>query len=1223
MSFLSINKITLFLSFERCSTVNTFFSAFIVLLLHRYFDRNQIILGAVTHGRTNRQDKALMGMFVNTLFYQIDIDPGESMESFFKRIHLETVGAARNQGYPFSLINQFARKNFDSEGLIDILFNYERFELKEPSIRYFSGYEVFPLLIRLCDWSGHGPWYMEFISRDSFFQKKEIEAIHRYLHQLIYSFFKGKRETLSQQDLLTSQERSQLLLQGKATRTFFDLKDTLVSLFERNVANHPDKKALIFGDDSFSYIELSRKVNQLAALLLHRGIKTESIVALLLPRSIEMLVAIYAVLKAGGAYLPLSLDNPQERLKLLLQESGARILIAGPEYNSDLDFTGDIIDPFEEDLERVPPATFPNISPEQLAYVIYTSGSTGTPKGVMVEHRNVISLLKAMQMRYSLNGADIFLLKTSYAFDVSIVEIFGILAGGGTLAIMDQDSEKDPLKIIECIQRYPISRLTFVPAMLELFLSFLEEGEIPKTTSLVTIFSAGEVLDKKTAQKCRTRLPGVCLENLYGPTETTVYVTWYNVQEKESEDSIPIGHAMPHVELYIADSRGDLSLPGRPGELLIGGDAVARGYLNNPAETKKRFIENPFGNTGRLYKSGDRVRRLPSGELLFLNRLDQQVKIRGYRIELEEIDRRLFSLKGVENGVTLAIQDSRGHRKLHSFIQCGSPLDPMDIKDTLKQTLPPYMIPSKIIQLKSFPLTHSGKIDRKKLAVAIPDSTSSPFVKPQPSMNDTEKKVARLWEQYLGVKNLGVKDDFFELGGDSIQLVETNTLLARDYNIAPEKTFQYTTIGQLAELLDAHKEPLSKRLQRLKRSIEEGIEENRLSQDQAFPEEYRQGTLELLQQDLSQKAIYQNILLTGATGFLGAHLLFDILHTTKARVHLLIRGEHEDAIKDRIAKNSLYFFGTDLLDLFPERIHCHCGDITQGDLGLNREDYGCLEEKIDCIINSAALTKHYGNWEEFEDVNVEGVRYLSQFCLRGRRKKMVQISTISVGLAEVLHSKKPVYFTEDHRCLGMDHQNVYLYTKSKAEQLLQDYHRDAGLTYQIFRVGNLMHHSANRIFQRNQRDSAFYRVTRSYIKLGIIPEMDFELSDFSFVDYTSRGILSLFSIPSLDNRIFHLSNPDRFSLQRMGILLKQAGCSVELKTLGEYLDEIYKRYNQQQNLEEISDLLLHSSLLKEHYFFPGLRIINTRTTELLRKQGMEWPPLKPKHLREMLAIMEN
>jgi len=590
-----------------------------------------------------------------------------------------------------------------------------------------------------------------------------------------------------------------VLLAGmNATGVRFDTQLRLDEVFARRAARQPDATALVGTGGRWSYTELDRRANQLAHTLRERGVGPGDVVAVLAERSPEMMVAILAVLKAGGAYLPIDPGYPPARTAYVIDDSQAKLALTQPRFAAGL--TAATVLNLHDEASYAARTDAPALigGAGDLAYVIYTSGSTGNPKGVMIEHRSVINRISWMQKEYPIDSSDVILQKTPIAFDVSVWELFWWMFVGGSLCLLEPGGEKNPDAIAEAVATYQVTTMHFVPSMLTVFLDYVEAtGARDRLAALRQVFASGEALGAHTVRHFRRLLTApfeTRLVNLYGPTEATVDVSHFPCDA--DVERVPIGWPIDNIRLYVTDDQLRVQPAGVPGELCIAGVGLARGYLHRPELTVEKFVPHPFAGEERAYRTGDLARWLPNGTVEYLGRIDHQVKIRGYRIELGEIEERLRVHPGVGEAVVVARDGVEGDRYLCGYVVPREYIDPAALREFLAQALPDYMVPAHLVSLEKFPLAPNGKLDRR----ALPEPSAAPaepvgYVAPG---DERAAALAGIWAEVLGVERVGIRDNFFALGGNSIHFV---SVLARIRALGMSVTFQqlfaHPTIAEL------------------------------------------------------------------------------------------------------------------------------------------------------------------------------------------------------------------------------------------------------------------------------------------------------------------------------------------------------------------------------------------------------------------------------------------
>ncbi|MCT4618559.1 MAG: amino acid adenylation domain-containing protein, partial [Marinisporobacter sp.] len=526
------------------------------------------------------------------------------------------------------------------------------------------------------------------------------------------------------------------------------------------------------------------------------------IVGIMVERSIEMIVGILGILKAGGAYLPIDPEYPKERIEFMLEDSRADIVLTQSHLLKKVKFKGQMIDLRDKSLYQGDSSNHKKINKaDDLAYIIYTSGSTGEPKGTMIRHSSVINILIALYNKYPLKEVDAYLFKTAFTFDVSVTELFGWFYDGGKLVVLKAGAEKDPKNIIKVIDKNKVTHINFTPSMLNLFIDILDNNNIETINKLKYIFVAGEAITKKLVNKFYKVIKKVMLENIYGPTESTIYATSYSLENFKDQVSVPIGKPLPNIYVYVLGMTNNVQPIGVPGELCIAGDGVAKGYLNRSELTNEKFVPNPFVAGKKMYRTGDLVRWLPDGNLEFLGRIDQQVKIRGFRIELGEIEAQILKYESVKEVLVIKKKGKDGDKYLCAYIVAEDRLVISDLRKHLSKKLPEYMIPSYFMQLEKMPLTINAKIDQK--ALPEPDGNINTQIKYVVPRNEKEEKMTAIWKEIIGLERIGINDNFFDIGGNSLKTIRLEASIYKEFGIEVplERIFNTPRIGELVEYI--------------------------------------------------------------------------------------------------------------------------------------------------------------------------------------------------------------------------------------------------------------------------------------------------------------------------------------------------------------------------------------------------------------------------------------
>jgi len=789
------------------------------VLLHRYSGQDDVVVGVPTAVRGSAELEALIGYFVNTVPIRISLDGDPTWLEVLHRVRTANLGAYEHQEVPFDVVvaDLKTARDLSRSPVYQVSFSFGRepaptFRLGDAEstrLPVRSGGARFDLELQAFDRDGGlGGWFE--YDRD-LFDEPTIARLAGHFRHLVEEVVADPDRAVSTLPLLTADERAQVVHDVNATdRVWPAERGWIHQCFEEQARRTPDRPALRFEGAELSYAETNRRANRLAHRLIALGVGRDVLVGVAMERSLELVIALQAVAKAGGAYVPLDPELPAARLEQMLATARPRVVLVQARHAAaalaatDADVL--VLEPVERPEDWFPgePDTDPDVAVdgEDAAYVIYTSGSTGAPKGVVNVHAGIRNRLLWMQDAFPLDGTDRVLQKTPFSFDVSVWEFFWPLMVGATLVVARPGGHKDGRYLADLMLAEGVTTVHFVPSMLQVFLT----ERVEDCTGLRRVICSGEALPRDLADRFLER-SGAELHNLYGPTEAAIDVTHWPCRRGE-EGPVPIGRPIANTQVYVLDRHGEPVPAGVAGELHLGGRNLARGYLGRPDLTAERFVDDPFSAVpgARLYRTGDLARLRADGVVEFLGRLDHQVKLRGFRIELGEIESVLVEHPQVREAVVVAHTLRAGDVRLAAYLTAGpSPSGPPEAGELaawLRGRLPEYMVPATFDVLDAFPLTTSGKVDRKRLPApsGAGGRSGGPFVAPADALEET---LAELWRQVLGVERVGRDDTFFDLGGHSLLLAEVRTLLAertgRDLSMV--ELFQHPTIASLAGYL--------------------------------------------------------------------------------------------------------------------------------------------------------------------------------------------------------------------------------------------------------------------------------------------------------------------------------------------------------------------------------------------------------------------------------------
>ncbi|AEG01889.1 non-ribosomal peptide synthetase [Methylomonas methanica] len=1060
-----------------------------------------------------------LGVFLNTLPFVVNLN-----SSSWRELIQHTFDSERElMRYRFYPLAQIQRE-YKKEGLFDVMFHYLDYHvandlMKSNDLKVLKWDEhvdaINTLSVAFLFDSNTLKVRKEFLYDKSKLTGEQVQKISAYYDVVLADIVQNIDLRHDRASFISSIE-GQLLEAWNTTEVECPQDRCIHQLFEAQADKTPDTIALSLEGDSLSYAELNAKANQLAHYLIERGVGPDILVGICLKPSLEMVIGLLGILKAGGAYVPLDPHYPPERRMLIMADANVKLLLTCEALNSERTEDAEVVVGYAADLMTRDsiihldrdgptitkyPATNPSVSahPLHLAYLIYTSGSTGRPKGVAVNHRNAVHSTWARLIGYP-EPVRAYLLLSSFAFDSSVAGIFWTLAQGGCLCLPHEDSSKDPVALAALIERHDISHVLALPS---LYAVLLEQS--PQALSRLQIaIVAGETCPTDVVKRHLAVLPDAKLYNEYGPTEGTVWSSVYLAGPDDLDRPLAIGRPIANVRLYNLDQSLNPVPVGVAGELYIGGAGIVPGYWQRPELTAERFIPDPFDPAGgRLYKTGDLVRHRNDGALEFLGRLDHQVKIRGFRIELGEIEAQLLQQPAIKDAVVVAREDQPGDKRLVAYVVPHTAVTDTEaeqaiidgLKAQLKQHLPDYMIPNAFLVLNTMPLSANGKLDRMQLpAPDLSKQLKKTYVAPR---TETEQALAEIWREVLGVEQVGIKDDFFELGGHS--LLATQLAFACEKRLQkkfPVKTvFEHPTVARQTAWLAGDISDTNINL---------------LADTQLGCDIYPLPTNPL---PLDQSGA---VMLTGATGFLGAFLLVELLERTDANVYCLVRAENETQATARLQTQLMRYELYDRVDW--SRVIAVCGDLGVERLGLNGERYREISATADAIFHNGALVNFVQPYGLLKPANVFGSVEVLRMAATERPKAIHYISTLSVFAGK---PGNPTGFAEtDEPLLNEGLTGGYAQSKWVAEAIVRSA-GNRGFFTTIYRPATVAGDRRNGVWNT---DDFLCRILKGCVQMGLAPDSDAKL-EMATVDDISRAVVALAKADFAENRIFHLNHP--------------------------------------------------------------------------------------------------
>jgi len=1002
---------------------------------------------------------------------------------------------------------------------------------------------------------------------DALFREDSVAAISRCYLNILESVAAHTEIKLSDIAYLNDGDLRQILDAFNDNHRVYPVDQTIQALFEKQAKQTPDNIAAVDEQARLSYQALNARANQLARLLQHLGLASGEFVGILKGRDIDFLTAILAIHKAGGAYVPVDSSYPLDRIQYMVSNSGVRFLLTDCESLDSLEHCvstcpklqhlisldaeakklnkselGSIKSYNQRDIEGFSTDNLEKVSgPADPAYMLYTSGSTGLPKGAIIHHDGAVNHIYGQLDALDLHAGFDFLQSAPASSDISVWQFLGPLLTGGKTVIVSTETVCSPEQLFRVIQSEKLTLVELVPIVLKGLIDYLaqlpeEDRSLP---DLHVMMITGEYVPVELVNQWLALYPTIRAANAYGPTEAADDITQLVIEQPlpENQRTVAIGQPLANLRLYVLDEQLQPLPIGAPGEICVSGIGVGSGYWKNPEKTAQSFVPNPFSSAKPslpmqrqewLYRTGDLGRWLPDGNLEFLGRIDNQVKIRGFRIEMGEIEAHLAQTAGVKEAVVIVREDTPGNKTLVAYVvkslsapenQPSSALAAASSRSDvlvpqlrllLKEALPEHMVPSAFVVLDQLPLTPSGKVDRR--ALPAPEASrvglGSQYVAPS---TDLEKEIAAIWQQLLGVQQVGIHDNFFDSGGHSLLITQLFTQLRNTFEVklALHSLFDLPTIASIAQ-----------EIERI-RQLPPGTDPEDIPAVDFVAEAILDDRIQPAGVPYNSALTPAAILLTGATGFLGAFLLYELLQRSKADIYCLVRSHSptsaQQKIQDKLASYGIWE------ESFSARIIPVLGDLSRPLLGLSQAKFHALAGELDTIYHSGALVNSMSPYQTFKTPNVLGTQEVLRLASLSRVKPVHFVSSTGViptgnaGAGSILEDA------------SLDGANIpgsgYGQSKWVAENLVA-IARERGLPVCIYRPGFITGHSQTGVC--NPGD-IIYRMIKGCIQIGHMPDLGTRL-DFNPCDYVSQAIVHLSLQPDSLGKVFHLVHPQPLSM---------------------------------------------------------------------------------------------
>ena len=1186
---------------EKKITMNTLFTAAFGFVAGRYVYKDEAVFTTIYNGRNDSRLASVISMLVKTLPVYCNIDGEQEIDCYLKETGEQFLNSMNADIYSFAEISR-------AYGIkADILFAFQGddFQFEEIAGQKAVLEELHldtakaPLSVDVAVNENEICYQVEY--RSDMYEESTIAGLVDSFAVVVEEFCKKK--FLKEVSMLSGEARKEL--EGYNETDCPVEQVTANVLLERQAALHPDKTAVIAGGEMRTFRELNENANRIANRLLDMGLHTERMVGVMMPRTVDVYAVRQGIMKAGGAFVPIDPEYPDERIIYILEDSGAEFVIMPKELirqrSQFLHRIAAKVLCLEELLEGEGNIENPRIDirPENLCYCIYTSGSTGKPKGVMIEHRNLVNYVDDnpynVEAQSYIHNATVSLAFAAITFDVSILEECIPLYHGITVCMANEEEIHNPFALSKLILAHGVDMMTCTPSFL---INIIDMPELKEALSQIKVFNVGaEAFPDALYEKIMSLGTAPIIFNGYGPTETTIGCAF----EQVTGEKITIGKPMSNIKMMTIDKYRNLLPAGAPGELLIIGNGVGRGYVGKPEMTVDKFIT--FEGR-KAYRSGDLARWNHHGKIEFMGRMDNQVKLRGLRVELDEIENVMNRYPGVKSSVVL-VKEKDANQFLCGYFVAEDKVDEQSLTCFMQKYLTPYMVPGVLMQLPELPLTNNGKVDKR--ALPEPDYTqeSKNYIAPR---TELQRKLCEIFAMALGVEKVGIEDDFFENGGTSLSASKVAMkCMSAGIGVSYADLFEYKTPLALERYL----------MGRVSQDAQGGMEGQTAGEDlkQDDPERILSRNTPEYVDEVCPSAI-GNVLLTGATGFLGAHILKTLLENTDNTVYCLLRKGGAPSSEKRLKSMLVYYFSDTYEELFGKRIVVIEGDITDEKKVESLKQYDFAQ-----VINCAACVKHFSADDTLERVNYQGVLHLIGLC-RDTGRELIQISTVSVAGENVGHEfPKEKKIHENELDFGQRITNKYIDTKFRAEKAVLAAVAK-GMKGRVIRVGNLMSRVSDGEFQINSVTNGFMRTLRGYVALGKFPVSQLDMpAEFSPIDSTAEAIVKLAGAGGGFN-VFHAYSSYVIQMADVVEQMNSLGIAIETVSDEEFGASLQKALEDEEKNQLISGLIAYLPGDQEQ---GGVYIDadNSFTTKILYRLGFKWPMPDKDYLHNALEALET
>lgn len=1182
------------------------FETALMIYLSKINQENQgITIGVPVLNRSNVKEKKIAGMFVSTMPLTVALLEEMTTTELAGKITKGHMELFRHQKYPYvDILKTLREKQNFSGNLYDVMSSYQnaKTDTGADTKWYSNGYSEVPFVLHIDNRDGNACHTFNVDYQTAVFQEEaEVQYIIDRLEYILEQITEGAEKCIKDISIVPKQELEKVIHDFNDTYVDYPRDKCVHELFAEQAARTPEKTALVFENQKFTYRQLDEMSNSLAHFLREKGVKANDVVPIIAKRSWHVIVAMLGVLKAGGAYMPVAPDYPTDRIEHMLEIAKSKIaLLCGYQEKLKVECVDLVAFDYAGNTQGIV-----NVNQsEDAAYVIFTSGSTGEPKGITISHRNLGNFTncneKNRYQHFAIKNGEVILASTVFTFDISVFEIYMALLNGLTVVLTNEWETASPNAIANLIEKNGIEILHATPTKMQMFLN---DVDFCRALKCVTVMMLGA--EELTSEICTkiSKFSKAAIFNGYGPTEITIGASFKMIVASD----ITIGTPIANTQIYILDKDYNPLPIGVAGELCIAGEGVGKGYVNRPELTAERFVPNPFATEENrhgkiMYRTGDLARWRMDGEIEYLGRIDTQVKIRGLRIELGEIESVMSSMEGIGLTAVTDKRDENNRQYLVGYYTADAEIDEKMLRRHLSAKLPQYMIPNYFMRLERMPMTPSGKTDRKNLPVPDFAVRREEYAAP---MTELQRKLCSLWEELLKRERIGIQENFFDIGGDSLTAIEfAAKAYSRGIDIALQSVFDYPTIQALCDYLEQG------RADRIHYTASDFDKYQPLFAENVISDEL-----------VLKKKSLGNVLLTGATGFLGAHVLNELMQQENGKVYCLVRSNEKDDRRGRLREILQYYFGKQYEAEIGRRIIPIVGDIERADLADG------MPADVQTVIHTAASVKHYGSYDYFHRVNVEGTCHVVNYA-KSVGAKLIHISTLSVSgnsMAEDFsgyRSAEEKHFYETSLYIGQPLDNVYIHSKFEAEKAVYDAMLE-GLEAKVIRVGNLTNRVRDYKFQPNYTQNAFLTRVKAVLEFGLFPDYLMPLyAEFSPVDLTAEGIVKIAQYADRQS-VFHLYSNRPAYFERFLKIMKEL--EIPMKVVD---DATFKKALQQTIQNDGTEYIFEAfqNDMDEQgrlVYDSNIRIFNDFTMWFMEKLGFAWNEIDVEYMKGYVAYFRE